>query len=441
MKRKYIRKKSLLVPVMVLVLACGCSNNKKEDGDNQTVSSEVVDNETTKEKAVEQEIPDEKDENQKAEEARQNVESEVEQPGVEAVYLGVHNYGAAGVNETAKDNFSYRFEIDGQERILSIQNGENYPIQNVLKEGYTYTILLEDTLVTEAIEKEAKGGEEYQPPVKGTAGKRTLKNFLATAFMPVGKTLYVYGGGWDWQDEGTSIQARSIGVSADWVKFFESQNENYTFKSSDASRSYYPYGGYNEYYYAGLDCSGYVGWAVYNEMHAENGLEGYVRASTTIAKSLAEKGWGAWTQNVYQPYNHDNSQFLPGDVFSMKGHVWICLGTCEDGSILILHSTPQYSRTGQPGGGPELSAIGGSKSCEAYRLADQYMLAYYPEWYERYSVALKNYWDYTAIEGADAGKFSWNLTGENGGISDPDGYIQMTPAEILEDLFQEAGKE
>ena len=36
----------------------------------------------------------------------------------------------------------------------------------------------------------------------------------------------------------------------------------------------------------------------------------------------------------------------------------------------------------------------------------------------------------------NAGKFTWNLTGENGGLNDPDDYRNKTPEEILKDLFE-----
>lgn len=370
----------------------------------------------------------------------------------EAVYLGVENYGAEEVNKDTKEDFSYRFEIDGRETILKIDSGAKneegeytYPIQNLLKEGYSYTIHIENGTVKAVEEKVVS--LDYSLPVEGEPGKRTLKNFLATAVMPVGNTLYVYGGGWDWQDVGTAIQARSIGVSEDWVRFFREHDENYTYRDKDGdeakkdpANSYYPYGGYNEYYYAGLDCSGYLGWTVYNVMNTEDGQDGYVVPSTKFAKSLADRGWGSWTQEVQKPLDRASSEFLPGDVVSISGHVWMCLGTCEDGSILILHSTPALSRKDQPGGGPEFSAIGEDRNCDAYILAETYLSKYFPEWYERYPVALKDYEQYTAFEGEYAGKFSWNLTGENGGLSDPDGYRNKTPEEIMEDLFQNLHK-
>lgn len=368
---------------------------------------------------------------------------------MDAVYLGVENYGSEKVNKDNKNKFSYRFEIDGKERVLKIDNGVKneqeeytYPIQNVLKEGYSYQITVKNRKVTGAEEIYTEA-DSYQPPVMGNPGERTLKNFFATAMMPVGTTLYIYGGGWNWQDEGASIQTRTIGLSDDWRRFFYFQDVNYTFKEKDgeeskkdAAHSYYPYGGYNEYYYAGLDCSGYVGWTLYNVMNKEDGKDGYVMSSTKLARTLEEKGWGKWTQNFKKPVNYKDSEFLPGDIFSKKGHVWICLGTCEDGSILILHSTAADSRTGQPGGGPELSAIGESKDCDAYRLADKYMSTYFPDWYARYPIALKNYEEYTHVEGEYVGKFSWNLTGADAVLSDPDNLRSKRPEEILEILFK-----
>ena len=98
--------------------------------------------------------------------------------------------------------------------------------------------------------------------------------------------------------------------------------------------------------------------------------------------------------------------FHPGDVFSMNGHVWICLGVCEDGSLVILHSTPSDSRTGQPGGGVQISGVGESEDCQAVALAQKYMSEYFPAWSQRYDAAFKSYSSYTSFTGTSAGKFS-----------------------------------
>ena len=366
---------------------------------------------------------------------------------LEAVYLGVENYGSAEVNKDTIRDFRYRFLAEGREISLRIDPGtrkENgryeYPIQNRLKEQYRYEIILEGETVSAAEELREDEKPVFVPAVSGIPGKRTIGNLLKTAMEPAGTTLYIYGGGWNWQDEGASVQARSIGVSPDWVRFFRGQDENFTYKSkngdesaSDPTASYYPYGGYNEYYYAGLDCSGFLGWTLYNTIETSSGREGYVTCSSGFAKMLSRKGFGDYTHEFISPVLRRGFEMKPGDIMSTGGHVWMNLGTCGDGSAVILHSTPALSRTFQPGGGVELSAVGLSEGCEAYRLADRYMAEYYPEWYERYPVKLADPETYFSAEHKDAGRFSWDT--EKGILKDPEGVRGMTPAQVLAYIF------
>ena len=361
----------------------------------------------------------------------------------EAIYLGVENYGAPETNKESKPDFRYRFLIEGEEVVLSIDNGTmdeegeyDYPIQNALKEGYAYRITTEGDTV-EAVQELPWDEPEFTPVVAGTPGEKTLTNFLKTAMMPVGTTLYIYGGGWDWQDVGSSVQARTLGVSPDWVRFFEENDESFTFKGVDGDEehvdpttSYYPYGEYNEYYYAGLDCSGYVGWVIYNTFETEDGKDGYVVPAVAMSKMMEDFGWGTWEHKLA------DRVMKPGDIMSMNGHVWISLGTCDDGSVVIAHGTPSDSRTNQPGGGVQLSAVGESEECEAYKLADTYMSRYYPEWYERYPAVVRDpevYFEYTSDK---AGRFTWDTTAE-AGLADPDGLQEKKPAEVLALLFGE----
>ena len=46
--------------------------------------------------------------------------------------------------------------------------------------------------------------------------KRTVKNLLKTAIKPVGKVLYVYGGGWNQEDNGAGRPAKTIGLYPLW---------------------------------------------------------------------------------------------------------------------------------------------------------------------------------------------------------------------------------
>ena len=277
--------------------------------------------------------------------------------------------------------------------------------------------------------------EEYKAPVSGTPGEKTLKNFLATALTPVGTSLYVYGGSWDWQDVNSSNQSMTIGLSQSWIDFFQSQDANYTYKNSaNPSESYYPHNAWNQYYYAGIDCSAFVGWSVYNVMNTENSTvadsNGYVMSATKQAKNFAQtQGWGTWEQKA--PFKPED--FKTGDIFSMNGHVWICLGKCADGSLVILHSTPSDSINGQGGGGVQINGVGDSENCQAVKLAEEYMSKYYPQWWKRYHKVYKNFDDYTEYSGSAAGKFSWTLGGT---LTDPDGYANMSADEILADLFK-----
>ena len=284
--------------------------------------------------------------------------------------------------------------------------------------------------------------EPYTAPVYGTPGVRTLKNYLQTAMNPVGTALYVFGGSWDWQDVNSSNQALTIGLPQSWIDFFQQQDANYTYMNDDDhAHSYYPHNSWNQYYYAGVDCSAYIGWVVYNVMHTESTTndksDGYVMSAVKMAKTFADKGWGEFTRDI--------KSFKPGDIFSMSGHVWTVLGVCDDGSIVFLHSTPSDSKAGQGGGGVQLSALNPNsdddKNCEAYKLVTKYMTKYYPEWSTRYDAVLRSYDSYaTPASGSTfkvtwSGNFSWNLDGT--GLTDPDGYANMSAAEILADLFGE----
>lgn len=424
----------------------------------------------------------------------------------DAVYLGVKDYGMIGAED--KDDFEYRFFLNGSEITCKIAYDENYAIQNNLMEGSIYDIKLADGVLVSAnfisdgenvlfgeytpinerhcnignkscsisdntvayeiiklpggvklemadlkqgnyvmailsedrvirmykLEKES----EYIPPVQGRAGTRTLKNLLQTALEPIGTTLYVYGGGWNWQDNGSSKEAMTIGLPKSWVSFFDSQDEYYRFDNeSNHAESYFPYGAWNQYYYAGADCSGYIGWVIYNLTYNadDESNKGFVCSSTKMADSLSKMGFGIMDMGVTRDGKRyfNSKEFKPGDIFSMNGHCWICLGKCDDGSLVILHSTPKDSF----GAGVQISALGNDENCKAYSLAKEYMNRYYKKWNQRYGdkVLLIDIGTYTTVQADSlAGRFSWDT--ENY-LSDPDAYSEMNAEQILADLFGE----
>lgn len=438
---------SFLIAVAAIASLGGCSATWiSEDKHFETVPKDSLNEIVTGEVSDEMSLGVESEEESAsvAENLAQNLAQNLVTEEIIALYEGVYNYGEP---ETRKENiaqFRYRFLIDGEETLLDIQGepgSENtYPIQNLLKEGYFYGLDIEDGVVLGARELPTEV-PVFSAPVSGIPGERTLANFLKTAMEPMGTTLYVYGGGWDWQDEGAGMQTKSIGISKDWIRFFQDRDASYTYRDKDGKpenknpkTSYYPYGKYNQYYYAGLDCSSYIGWVLYNCIHTDNTGEGLVSGATGLAKKLAAMGFGSWTQDVKAPDGSEEYMMKPGDIMSINRHVWISLGTCSDNSVVIAHSFPSISRLGQPGGGVQLSAIGTSKSCQAYELAEYYMSTYYPKWYERYSVALREPSVYFTFSGEEAGRFRWNPDAENG-FSDTGQIQNMTPREVLEFLF------
>lgn len=433
----------LMLPVFCVVFASlgfsGCGLFSPLTGTTgDTVDSVQI--ETTKK-------PEDSGDRDEKSEANDTKSSETAEKGavkeMTGVYLGIQDYGYVNIADV--DDFGYRFSIDGKECVYKIADSRSkgYFLQNRLKEGYTYDVNVDDGFLVDLSQEDAADDVSTDTPVTGTPGKKTLKNFLTTALMPVGRTLYIYGGGWNWQDEGAAGQTTTIGVSDEWFRFFESQDATFTYKdrdgnaaNADPATSYYPYGKFIEYYYAGLDCSGYLGWTLYNTFETENGKEGYVFPSTENSKRLADRGWGEFRREVPGGWKRDDSSVCPGDIVSIKGHVWISLGTCKDGSVVIAHSSPSFSREGQPGGGVQIAALGDDKDCQAYRLADKFMSEYYPEWHERYGTDIKSPNSYFDFQDERAGVFSWNTDGSNGGLTDPDDIRNMDPKNVLNMIYK-----
>lgn len=190
----------------------------------------------------------------------------------------------------------------------------------------------------------------------------TMERLFEVALAPVGKTMYVWGGGWDPGDAKAGRTATQIGMPKVWADFAAEQTKDYDFEEYLENPKQQEYWGRN-LQELGLDCSGYVGWVMYNLFKEKDEEEGYVSQSTGMAETLAERGWGKFIRNP--------REFLPGDIVSMMGHVWICLGTCEDGSVLLVHSSP-----------PGVSVCGTEGI--ATKLATEYMTTHHPKWQEKY---------------------------------------------------------
>lgn len=232
---------------------------------------------------------------------------------------------------------------------------------------------------------------------------RTLKNYLAGALQPVGKALYVWGGGW--------TDSTRKGVSPTWVSWYNSQTSSYNYNNyrdlTTANRI------------KGLDCSGFVGWASYQVMHTKSGEGGgYTVVSGDIGSYY--QNTLKWGRIVNQNYlSQTKWKMQPGDIGYDSGHTWIVLGQCPDKSAVIVHSTPQA--------GCQIAGTctpDGDYDSQAVALAKTYMSRYKGYMKYEYHPSCGNY--------IRRGNY---LRWYSSTLSDPDGYKNKTAAQILADLY------
>lgn len=233
--------------------------------------------------------------------------------------------------------------------------------------------------------------------------KSTIRNLLEVALKPVGKTMYVWGGGWN------RVETGEIGVSPKWEAFFNQQTPAYNYRNTRYQTN------------NGLDCSGFVGWVLYNTFNTESGHGGYVMLAQLMAKTFSDWGWGS-----YSPAKRFKDQ-KAGDIMSLAaGHVYIVIGRCSDGSLVLVHSSPK---------GVMINGTvskSGKKKSKAWKLARQYMRRYYPEWYAKYPDVSRGK-DYLR----KYSRMSWNIGTKNSVMSDPEGLRNMSAEAVLKVIFHE----
>ncbi len=278
-----------------------------------------------------------------------------------------------------------------------IKTGATMPVE---QENPTPAITPQQTMAPKEIliPHETVPPQETLMPVQE---RKTIENLLRTALAPVGNTMYVWGGGWNEEDTGAGTEAVTLGVSPRWAEFAAMQDASY-----DYNRTRYQI-------HDGLDCSGYIGWCVYNVMEQESGKTGYVGKAKDMALAFSKYGWGSFTEAS------EVKDWKAGDIMSMKGHVFMVVGACSDGSVVFVHSSP-----------PGVSMAGtlqkDSSRSEAVELAEQYMSTYFPDWYAKYPNCER---EYTYISTASA--MRWNRET----LADEEGLTELPAKEVLERIF------
>ena len=235
------------------------------------------------------------------------------------------------------------------------------------------------------------------------ADAASVKDLLSQAIKPIGNCLYVYGGGWNEPDTGAGIEAMTYGISPKWKEFYSNKDASYNHKN------------FSYQIHNGLDCTGYVGWSLFQIFGNEYSDNGYVYLAKDMAQEYAKLFNGSFISKG------NIKDYQSGDVMCSDGHAYIVLGRCDDGSVVLLHASP-----------PAVSICGtytpnGNSNSQAVVLAKYYMSTYFPDCYNRYPKCSRNTSYLT-----DYNQMRWN---ENV-LADSDGYRQMSASQILEDLFR-----
>ena len=110
-----------------------------------------------------------------------------------------------------------------------------------------------------------------------------------------------------------------------------------------------------------------------------NDGSGYITLPEDMANLMLEKGLG------YVYPIRSNTIFYPGDIVSTKDHCYIVLGSCSDGSVLLVHTTMD--------GGVHLSGTvkKNDKYSVASNLAKGYMGRHHAEWFDAHKVPADEY--------------------------------------------------
>lgn len=371
--------------------------------------------------------------------------------GIRQLYIGRYNnnYKDFGTESTIswRDDYTPRMAVDGQVIDKPIWQWllDKYPDNEYLQLAYNQVITQVNQgggvadrilnyhygpnayIVTNQIKKDLTIKMGYRTitqiydvadnhTIKAVYGQNTIQNLLTTAMQPVGRVMYLWGGGREKWHQGGALGP--IGVSPKWLQFYEEQRirgVTYYFREfttlpvrtgegligspTDLSRS------------SGLDCSGFVGWVVQN---TRGDGDAYIYGAGAMGGKFKEKKLGTLTSNYMVV------DYRPGDIMYKSGHVYMIVGPSEHGGVVLVHASPSGVKLGGFGGGE--------------KTAQDYMSRYWPDVANRSKPFNFSWFQQPAYEG-QYNQFRWYLGGN--GITDPEGFYDMSAEQILKILFQE----
>ncbi len=234
------------------------------------------------------------------------------------------------------------------------------------------------------------------------ASAASVSELMYSAFSPIGKCLYVYGGGWNEADDGAGEEAVSYGISDTWVDFYNANGADYDYKNT------------RYMIHSGLDCTGFMGWCMYQMFGNYYSDTGYV----FLAKEMAAKYADLFGCELISKNSVKKRRC--GDIMCSSGHAFMVVGECPDGSMVFIHASP-----------PNVSLCGtytpdGGKYSQAINLAEFYMRTFYNECFAKFPVCSR---DTDYLKSYD--QMSW----KESVLTDTDGYRDMDAESILHDMF------
>lgn len=162
--------------------------------------------------------------------------------------------------------------------------------------------------------------------------------------------------------------------------------------------------------------------------------------------ALEHSGYGTYTKNSAadekdpQEDHYDGKKidrvgvtdFRPGDIYSFgdgETHVWMCLGQCADGSVLLVHSS-------NPGVYICGTVPAEGATSEASALSSEYMKRYYTDFYNKFGaptrVGTKNA-DNTFSGYLKYGQFKW----DDAKLADDANLRNMSAADVMKSIYCE----
>lgn len=243
-------------------------------------------------------------------------------------------------------------------------------------------------------------GAPIAPPGEGETP--SLYSLLKTALQPVGSTMYVYWGGWTEPHGQAADELVTIGMSDRWAEYASWQDDEYVPSTEDVDPR------------DGLNCTGFVAWAIYNTLQTEDyANDGYASIAVDMAFNLADEGLGSYFGQG------EAGDWRPGDIVSLEKHVFLVIGQCEDGSVVFVHSSP-------PGVALAGTLLPNGSFSQATALATWYMFRYYSNWHERYYVCWR---PYSYLSDSSVMRWSRDV------LHDDERLAGMDAEEVLEVLF------